>query len=233
MKSAMTCLLLPLLLTLVCGAAAEAGTARNAEEAISAAVDIFVAHLRANFDDIHDVSMRHHLYDPSLGGTIALRLVWKDGRMTRAEVLENETGSTAEAADMIEAIRRWHIEGLDDVEFSIPLRIKMVGSDDPAFHQRAILTGTVRDEVGNPVHGAVVSLCPAGGEGDPVTKATANREGVFIRSLIEPGTWSLRCECRGYRPRTIEPITLTAGEHRKLQLVLEPVPDTSRRKDIS
>lgn len=233
MKRIAVCILLPVFLVLACGSPVSAGTKQDAGGTVRGAVDLFVAHLRANFDDIHDVSMRHHLHDPSLGGTIALRLAWKDGALIRAVVVENETGSEAEAQDMIEAIRRWRIEGLDDVEFSIPLKIKMVGSDDPEFHERAILTGTVRDEEGNPVQGAVVSLFRAGGEGNPVARATANREGVFIRSLIPPGTWFLRCERRGYLPRTIEEVTLETGEHRRIRLVLEPMPDTSRRKDIS
>ena len=52
-------------------------------EAMRAEVDLFLAHLRAHFDDIHDVSMRFHADDPWIEGTIILGMDWRDGRGSR------------------------------------------------------------------------------------------------------------------------------------------------------
>jgi hypothetical protein len=165
--------------------------------------------------------MRYHLHDPSLGGVIALRMVWEDGRMVKATVEENETGSTEEAAALIEVIRRWAVEGLDGT-FTIPFRITMVGSDDPDFHRLAIVTGTVRDRAKIPLSGATITFTSVGSGAGGVPDGRTNREGIFIRSLIPAGEWTVRCAAPGYRAAIREGVSLESGEHRVLSFVLEP-----------
>jgi hypothetical protein len=180
-------------------------------------------HLRAHFDDIHDVSMRFHMDDPSLGGLIALRMAWADGRLHSAEVLENETGSDAEAQALIDALGGWQIDGLaGPTAFNAAFRIRLVGSDHPEFPHRAILTGSVRDPSGAPLHGARISFSPSDAETtDEVPPATANREGIFIRTLIPPGSWDLVCSLEGRESANMDGVSLAAGQHRIIHFTLE------------
>jgi hypothetical protein len=136
------------------------------------ALDKFIGHLRKNFDDVHDVSMRFHHQDPSLGGFLRFRMRWLHGRLEEAEVVENETGCVEEGVAFIEFFKQWEIpEIYGPVTFEAPLRIKLVGSDDPGFPVSAILTGEVRESRGNPVVGAKINLMPREEQGSGLIKA--------------------------------------------------------------
>jgi pimeloyl-ACP methyl ester carboxylesterase len=183
-------------------------------------VDAFSKHVREHFDDIHDVSMAFHLDDPSIGGLIGLRTVWFDGHMVMGEVVVNETGVEAEGRALLEAIRRWTVPDLEGpVDISNGFRIKLVGSDDPAFPVTAIVTGTVRDRDGAPIHRATVTFV---GPGDPPAART-NVQGVYVRTLIPQGTWELRCAAEGFHERVVAGVELAARQHVRVDFVLEPV----------
>jgi hypothetical protein len=42
-----------------------------------------------------------------------------------------------------------------------------------------------------------------------------NREGIFIETLIPPGTYRLSCNAKGYKPLAIEQIVIEKGKHCK------------------
>lgn len=192
-----------------------------------AQVERFMDHLRANFEDIHEVSMRFHMEDPSLSGLIVTSLTWEGRRLVSGEILKNETGNDEEAAAIIEAMRGWQIDGLETrCTLTIPFRITLVGSDDPAFAERGILTGSVRDVSGKGLAGAGISVTPSSPAAtDSVLadeiKIRANREGIYVRTLIPVGIWDLTCTAEGYRPATILGVKLAPGEHRIEHFTLE------------
>ena len=49
----------------------------------------------------------------------------------------------------------------------------------------------------------------------------ANREGIYVRTLIPAGTWDLTCTVEGYRPANILGVKLEPGEHRIEHFTLE------------
>lgn len=181
----------------------------------------FLDCLRSNFEDIHDVSMRFHLKDPSIGGLIVLRMSWANGRLSEAEVLENQTGVPEEAQAILAKIRQWEIPEILEVStFTIPLRIRLVGSEDPDFPNTGIITGRVIDETGTALAGAEVRFLSSNGTSLGVPDAKTNREGVFIRTLVPPGTWTVASELEGHRSASTSDIQLGKGEHREIELLL-------------
>lgn len=199
------------------------------EEPDPAQVERFMNHLRENFEDIHEVSMRFHMEDPSLAGMIVTSLTWDGGRLVSGEILENETGNDEEARALIEAMRRWQIDGLGPrCTMTIPFRITLVGSDDPLFPESAILTGSVRDVSGTAIGGARILVAPSPTAGRDSLLADAiqiraNREGIYVRTLIPPATWDLTCTKEGYRPAGVAGVKLGPGEHRIEHFTLEPL----------
>ncbi|UCF36338.1 MAG: carboxypeptidase regulatory-like domain-containing protein [Acidobacteriota bacterium] len=199
----------------------------SAQEAASpetSDVERFITHLRANFEDIHEVSMRFHMTDPSLGGLIVLQMEWNEGRMTNGSVLENETGSKEEGAALLEAIGKWRIDGIEGPSsLQIPFRIKLVGSDDPAFPQSGILTGSVKNASGTPIHRAQIRFISSDDAETTLDPARTNREGVFIRTLVRPGTWDLECSAEGFETAIIPAVEFEAGTHHVRHFTLQPV----------
>ena len=197
--------------------------ATSPREATREEIDLFFTHLRAHFDDIHDVSMRFHAEDPSIDGTITLAMTWRDGRLEDGEVAGNDTGCEDEGPALLEAVGAWHIEGLDGpARLRIPLRIKLVGSEEPAFPHRAIVTGSVRSAGGRWLHRARVEFVPRDEGVEPVPDALTSREGIFVRTLIPPGSWDLVCTADGHGEEKIAGVRLSAGEHRRADFVMAP-----------
>jgi hypothetical protein len=173
-----------------------------------------IGHLRANFDDIHDVSMRFHHLDHNLNGLIRLDMRWEDGRMTSSSVALNETGSEEFANALIENIEKWYIEELTGpFDFSLPLKITIVGSDDSTFSEKGILTGEVTDGKGNPVAGAQVLLRSPDDPATALNPCRSNREGIFVKTLIPVGSWNVKVTAPGYEDVMIENLEFKAGEH--------------------
>jgi hypothetical protein len=200
------------------------GDTANDSAVVKDPVELYLAYLRANFDDIHDVIMRFHLSDPKLRGQAVLRMIWKDGRLDSASVVDNDTGNKDFGPALIEAMRKWEIPALiGPSEITIPFATKIVGSDDPEFDKRAILTGTVSDNEDHPLAGVKVMLLPGKEtDFDPITIRT-NREGVYIRTLIPPGEWDLTCSLEGYKTAMMQGIILKPGTHKRIDFDLQPV----------
>jgi hypothetical protein len=178
-------------------------------------------HLRANFDDIHDVSMRFHHLDHRLNGLIQLDLTWMDGRLASFSVARNETGNAAFAEALGAALKTWHIPDMAGTfATSLPLRIKIVGSDDSTFSEKAILTGVIRDRAGAPVRDAVVSFTSADDARDTLRHCYSNREGIFVKTLIPAGAWSVSCKAGGFDPAPPNRIRFKQGEHVRRQFAL-------------
>jgi hypothetical protein len=68
---------------------------------------ILMDHLRANFDDIHDVSMRFHHQDHTIGGLLVFVTVWENGMLDSIAVARNDTGNDDLPAALIEKFRTW------------------------------------------------------------------------------------------------------------------------------
>jgi hypothetical protein len=182
--------------------------------------DLLIKHLRAYFDDIHDVAMRFHHQDAGLNGMVELKVKWENGVLTGAEVMKNETGSNDLADALIEKMRGWEIAGLDGpFETVIPINVKIVGLDDPEFANTGILTGDIHDPEGNPLRGVMVVIKPQ--VAGMVYRAETNREGIFVRTLIPPGTWDVDYSLQGYKDAHTTGIELSAGKHVRESVVLE------------
>lgn len=188
---------------------------------------VFVDHLHGNFDDIHDVSMRFHHRDPTLNGLISFNMIWRDGRLVSCSATENETGSPEFARALVTAMERWNVSGMDTAcDFPFTFRIKIVGSDDPTFSEKAIFTGTISDAEGKPVENARISLARSYGDDSTVPDGRSNREGIFVRTLIPPGIWNVRISCPGYVDFVQDEMDFKAGEHQTIKAVLEVLPES-------
>lgn len=187
-------------------------------------VELYISHLRANYDDIHDVIMRFHLDNPHLRGQAVLRMIWKDGRLDSASVIDNDTGDKDFGPALIEAMRTWEIAGLaGPSEITIPIATRIVGSDNPEFDKKAILTGIVSDDKGKSLFGAKLKLIPGTvSENEPVT-TRANREGVYIQTLIPADMWDLECSLEGYTTAIKRGIVLKPGMHQRVDFALKSV----------
>jgi len=218
--------LLIMMWILSCGEKTEDGQAEGAPEkpAYTAADTLnwntFVAYLRAHFDDFHDVTMRYHHRDHTINGIVQLRMTWEDGSLVSADVISNETGSDDLPESLIEKMKKWKIEDLDGpADITLPVNVKLVGLDDPRFAETAILTGEVSDTEGGPLPGAMILIKPE--VAGQVYRAETNREGIFIRTLVPPGTWNLECSLQGYETSSKQVVILSAGQHLRERFVLQ------------
>lgn len=199
---------------------AEEGDAPTYTAADSLNWSTFVAYLQEHFDDFHDVTMRYHHMDHTINGIVELKMIWEDGRLKSADVLSNETGSADLPGSLIEKMRTWTIEDIaGPAEIVLPVNVKIVGLDDPDFSSKSILTGEVRDTDGTPIQGAMIMIKPQ--VAGIVMRAETNREGVFVRTLIPPGTWNLECSHPDYEPAAREGVELPAGGHVRIEFQLE------------
>jgi hypothetical protein len=179
------------------------------------------AHLRSNFDDIHDVSMRFHHLDHRLNGMIQLHTRWEGGRLISADIVRNETRNDDFALALIKSIGQWDIEGLaGPFEIDLPLRIKIVGSDDSTFAEKGILTGEIHDEAGAPVSRARLTFRSAAIASDTLRSVRSNREGIFVKTLIPPGRWNVEVVAPGYGAIVLESIEFRKGDHLRRKIVL-------------
>jgi hypothetical protein len=183
--------------------------------------EIFMRHLRANWEDIHDVIMRFHHEDPDLKGLACISMVWREGKLASASVDSNNTGNPAFGPALIEAMKPWRIQGISEGwAIAVPFRTAIIGSDRAEFPERGIFTGKVTDQSGNPVESARLILMPEErSDAGPDTSYT-NREGIFIRTLILPGDWRLECSKDGYSPTVIDLLTFAKGKHVKQSISL-------------
>ena len=204
-----------------CGAARGQGPPQASSPNDSVCAAMLFAHLRSNFDDIHDVSMRFHHRDHRLNGMIVIDMQWADGRMTSARVVQNETRSHDLAEALVARLRTWYIEGLvGPFRTRLPLRIKIVCSDDSTFSRAGILTGVIRDPSGAPVRDATVSFHPAADARDTLRTCYSNREGVFVKTLIPAGTWNVECRGKGFEPVVLRNVRFRPGEHIRKAIAL-------------
>jgi len=207
----------------MCGAAGGQEPASTVSGNDSLYTAMLFAHLRGNFDDIHDVSMRFHHLDHRLNGMIQLHTRWEGGRMVSADVVRNETGSDDFGLELIKSIGRWNIDGLaGPFEIDLPLRIKIVGSDDSTYAEKGILTGEIYDEAGAPVSRARVSFKSASNSSDTLQTVRSNREGVFVKTLIPPGRWNVEIAAAGYRTVLFDTIELKKGDHLRRTITMRP-----------
>lgn len=219
-------LLVVVLCCLSCGGGTEErGEAADATPPTHAASDtsyqnLLLTYLREHFDDIHDVTMRYHHRDHTINGQVAIKMTWENEVLKSAEVVSNETGSDELPGSLIEKMEAWKIAGLDGpAEMVLPFNVKLVGLDDPAFPNTGILTGEVADERGAPIWDALVLIKPE--VAGQVYRARTNREGIFVTTLIPPGTWDLECSHLGYETAARPGLKLKAGDHKREEFVLK------------
>jgi tetratricopeptide (TPR) repeat protein len=81
--------------------------------------------------------------------------------------------------------------------------------------------GVVRNAVGNVVGGALVRL--EGRDAAHSAEIKTEADGTFLFSISEAGQYMVRAEKQGMRDRGSSALTLTAGEKKHLDLVLEPL----------
>jgi len=183
-------------------------------------LDILIAYIQGHFDDIHDVTMRYHHKDHTINGRVVIEMIWEGGALKSAEVVGNETGDEDLPGSMIEKMRGWNIEGLDGpAQVAVPFKVQLVGLDDPEFPNTAVLTGEVVDADGKPLREAMILIRPQ--VAGQVHRAETNREGIFVRTLIPPGTWDIECSLSGYGTATKPGVNLSAGDHEREKFVLE------------
>jgi hypothetical protein len=189
---------------------------------------MLIDHLRANFDDIHDVSMRFHHLDHRLNGMIRLRMHWENGRMISSSVALNETNNEDLARALVRNIEKWNIPGLKGpFDIELPLRIRIVGSDDSTFSRKGILTGEIRDDSGRPVRNVRLSFRSAASPGDTLRACYSNREGIFVKTLIPPGEWNVECAAAGYETVTLRNTAFKAGDHIREKITLRSIVRTN------
>lgn len=175
---------------------------------------LLINHLRQNFDDIHDVSMRFHHKDHNLNGVIQISMLWENEKMQKGEVIWNETKDESFGKELVEKIKDWKITGLEGpFEIILPLRIRIVGLDDPTFSQKSIVTGIINDNNNKPLHRAKVIFISE--QGDTTDFAHSSREGIFVRTLINPGKYRLEFSMEGYETKILPEVILGIGEHRR------------------
>ncbi|MCK4754304.1 MAG: carboxypeptidase regulatory-like domain-containing protein [Calditrichia bacterium] len=180
-----------------------------------------ISYLRKNFDDIHDVSMRFHHQDHTLNGLMVFEIKWKNGKMQSANILENETGNEEFAKDLIEKMQTWYIKGIEEhFEMNLPLRFRIVGSNDSTFSTKSILTGEVKDKKGDSVKDAKIDFIATSNIQDSIAACYTNREGIFVRTLIPSGLWDIRCSCEGYQDILIKNFNFVSGEHHRQTFLL-------------
>ncbi len=180
-------------------------------------------HLQNNFDDIHDVSMRFHHLDHTLNGMILIKMSWENGRMTSASVLKNETNNEDFANALIKKFRKWTIKDLTEpYEINLPLRIKIVGSDDSTFSEKGIFTGEIYNNNGSPIDRVQINFHSAENPADTLRLCFSNREGVFIKTLIPTGNWNITFSAKGFEEYRLKNVGFEKGDHTRKKIVLQP-----------
>lgn len=180
-------------------------------------------HLRNNFDDIHDVSMRFHHLDHNLNGVILINMQWENGKMIFSSIEKNETGNKDFADEIVKKIEMWNIENLTGpFETSLPLRIQIVGSTDSTFSEKGILTGEVYDGENNPIHKARIIFKSSDNSSETVPDCLTNREGIFVRTLIPVGNWDFEITADGFEKYSVKNINFKNGEHVRQKIMLSP-----------
>jgi tetratricopeptide (TPR) repeat protein len=98
------------------------------------------------------------------------------------------------------------------------------GAQNPAPPQQAALTveGTVRSARGEAVPDAIVFIEEKEPSRSSETKTKA--DGTFILSVFGPGTFTLTAEKSGWRKSVSNLLVLAAGDKKRVDLVLEPLP---------
>ena len=194
----------------------------NAQENYNADVEIFMSHLKKNWDDIHDVIMRYHYEEPWLKGKVVINMTWTQGRLEEAEILENTTGNNTLGPDLITAMKSWEIDEITNSWSSaLPIRTTIKGSEDPDFDEYGILTGSLTDREGNPIPGAGLVLSASDRTSRKSIALHTNREGIFIETLIPPGTWEISCSEEGYDPIYLKDIEIEKGKHCKRDIIMD------------
>jgi hypothetical protein len=196
---------------------------RNASTNDSLYTSMLINHLRMNFDDIHDVSMRFHHLDDRLNGAIHLRMHWEKGRMTSSSAAVNQTGNKEFANALLETIGKWRIQDLTGpFDVTLPLVIKIVGRDDSTFFQKGIFTGEINDTAGRPVKNASIRFHSSANPDDTLRSCRSNREGIFVKTLIPAGKWNIECVADGYEKALIGDIAFNKGCHVRKKITLRP-----------
>ena len=207
----------------LCGNSNSQEAIRNASANDSIYTSLLMNHLRKNFDDIHDVSMRFHHLDHRLNGIIQLRMHWEDGRMTSSSVVMNETKNEDFANALIQSVEGWYIPDLNGpFDIDLPIRIKIVGSDDSTFSEKGIFTGEIYDDAGKPVKDVRLSFRSAANPGDTLRDCHSNREGIFVKTLIPPGDWIIECAAAGYETVSLRNVGFKMGDHIRRRITLRP-----------
>lgn len=205
-----------------CQSSTNPSDTRSGMNSDSLNTQIFLDHFKENFDDIHDVSMRFHHYDPTLTGVIEINMIWENGLLKSSEIIRNETGNDDFATDLQAAIKKWEIVNLHGhFELSLPLRIKLVGSDDPSFSEKAIFTGLVINEAGHPVPHAQITFISTYSPSEVIEPCHSNREGIFVKTLIPEGKWNISITCTGYKGKHLNDVSFKTGEHTRMEIILE------------
>ena len=180
-----------------------------------------ISHLRNNFDDIHDVSMRFHHKDHTLNGLIVYALHWENGRLTSYSILRNDTNDEEFATALISNIEKWYVKDIDGpFDINLPLNIKIVGSDDSTFIDKGIFTGKIVNEVGNPVDGVKLSFISTYNSDETIRSIYSNREGIFVKTLIPVGNWNVVFKTEGYNSVVLENVNFKKGEHKRKNITI-------------
>lgn len=99
------------------------------------------------------------LYNHHLNGVNQTGMHWVNGSMTSSSVVLNETKNDEFAQVLITNIGKWHIKDLrGPFDIVLPLRIKIVDSDDSTFSEKGILTGEIKAVINNPIKTAKVTF---------------------------------------------------------------------------
>jgi hypothetical protein len=103
---------------------------------------------------------------------------------------------------------------------SLPSRA--AGAQDPSPQVALTVEGTVRSAGGEAVPGAFVFIEEKEHSHSAETKTKA--DGTFVLSVFGPGTFTLRAEKSGWRKSVSSLLVLAAGDKKRVDLVLEPLP---------
>jgi len=182
---------------------------------------LFTEYLRSHWDDIHDVIMRFHMDDPHLKGTVLIHMEWNEGVLDSAAIASNTSGNNCFGEALVHVLKGWmitHMEG--SWVATIPFRTEIVGSNDPGFRQCGIFTGKITGEDGRPIARVRLELRSLENMEERAQTFYSNREGVFIRTLIPAGTWSLTCSKAGYDTIRFDEIIFGRGEHVQVEIDL-------------
>jgi Carboxypeptidase regulatory-like domain len=102
-------------------------------------------------------------------------------------------------------------------------------SPSPARQDAITVEGTVRSAGGAALPDAGVFL--EGRNHSKVTETRTRADGTFIFSVVEPGTFTLWADKSGWRKSVSSLLVLSAGDKKRVDLVLEPLaaapPDSS------